>query len=114
VARRGGETVSTPEWWSAELRQRILDDVGALRLHLGDHCPDLDAYVQPLMDRAGGLFYRTEDDSVYAVREQMALRWRFNDDDSVHVTGYSLGRRVAAVDIPKDAAPPTRGAAKWN
>jgi hypothetical protein len=106
--------VSIPSWWSAKLRQRILDDVGALRLHLGSHAPDLDAYVQPVMDRSGALFYRTEDDVVFAVRGPMAFRWQFNDDETIHVTGFTLGRRVAAVEIPKSAAPPTRGSAFWN
>jgi hypothetical protein len=114
VARRWGETVSTPEWWSAKLGQRILDDVGALRLHLGAHAPPLDKYVQPIMDRSGALFYRTEDDTVFAVREHMAFRWRFGDDGDVRVDGFTLGRRVAGASVPKSAAPPTRGGATWN
>jgi hypothetical protein len=114
VAKGGGETVSIPSWWTQQLRKRILDDVGALRLHLGDECPDLDQFVQPLMDRAGDLFYRADDETVYAVRGPMAFRWRFAEDGDVRVDGFTLGRRVAAADIPKDAAPPTRGAAKWN
>jgi hypothetical protein len=105
--------MSTPEWWSAKLRRRILDDVGALRLHLGDHAPDLDAYVQPVMDRSGALFYRTEDNDVFAIRGQMAFRWRFAEDGDIAVDGFVLGRRVAGANVPKDATPPTRGAV-WN
>jgi hypothetical protein len=114
VARRGGETVSLPEWWTDDLRDRVASEAAALMLHLGSHAPNLDEFTTPMMaPSSGNIYFRVGDNDVFAHRAAMAFHWRFNDDDSVYVAGYRLGRRVAAADVPKDAVP-KRTTAKWN
>ena len=103
-----------PPEWSDELKERVGNEAASLMLHLGDHAPDLDDHVEPMLGANGHLYFRTED-NVFTVRGEMAFRWSWTVGGDFTVAGYVLGRRIATVDVPRDAAPPKkRAAARWN
>jgi hypothetical protein len=81
------------------MRERIRAEYQIIHRHLGDEAPDPSGTISPQVNKDGMIQFIT-DTEVYALADDVAVRWRPSPDGNEDVTYWRDGSKVRHIVNP--------------